>query len=476
MREKVTYSLGSLGREVSGNMINTYFMLYLTMFIGLNAFAVGICFCLAKLWDAINDPILATLVNNSKSRFGKYRPWILAGMILNCIVLVFMFFPIQSSIGGKYAYYLIMYVLWGMTYTLVDVPFWSMIPTIADSTEERNSVSSLSKLIGGFGGFTIGSGGSIIIGLTFGTENVWSYFVVACVAGVLFSAMVTTMLSCNREKYVINTTNIRFKEIWSLFKENDQLRAYAISYMLFVVGSTIALVQPIYLFIYDSQHLDFEKHFIVFNALSCTGQGIAMIFYPWIVKKIPREKIYGSCYVMAVAGMIAMFGVFFLLGGNKLLNVIVVSLAGSLLMMANGLNQIGSTVMIADVVDYGEWKTKRRTDSVMFSVQTLLGKFAAALATLILGIAVAVAKLPSINPITNTFTGEVTDRMMTILRAFMFLVPIPFAVVGGIIYKTKYKLYGDFYKKVKSEIGSKTAVADVDTENVSQEEETVTTP
>lgn len=465
-REKFTYSLGSLGREVSNNMINTYFMLYLTMFIGLNGIVVGLAFCVAKIWDAINDPIVALFVNNTKSKMGRYRPWILAGAFLNCVVLVFMFLPVNFGLSGKYVYYIGMYVLWGMTFTMVDVPFWSMIPSIADTTHERNSVSALSKLIGGFGGFTIGSGGSIIIGLTFGSQNVWSYFVVACVAGVLFVTMLSVTVVGNKEKYLIKTTDIRVKDIITVFKENDQLRAYAISYILFIVGTTISLIQPIYLFIYDKNTLDFEKHFIIFNALSCTGQGWMMIFYPQIVKKIPREKIYGFCYGMAVIGMLCMFAVFFILGGNKLLNVIIVSFAGSLLMMANGLNQIGSTVMIADVVDYGEWKTGKRTDSIMFSVQTMLSKFAGALATLVLGVAVAVAKLPTINPLNNTFTGEVTSEMLTILRAFMFLVPVPFMVAGGIIYRKKYTIYGDYYIKVKGELDERHAGENEDEEEV----------
>lgn len=465
-REKFTYSLGSLGREVSNNMINTYFMLYLTMFIGLNGIVVGAAFCVAKIWDAINDPIVGLFVNNTKSKLGKFRPWILAGALLNCIVLVFMFLPVNLGLSGNYVYYIGMYVLWGMTFTMVDVPFWSMIPSIADTTHERNSVSAMAKLIGGFGGFTIGSGGSIIIGLTFGSQNVWSYFVVACVAGVLFVAMLSFTIIGNREKYIINTTDIRFKDIIGVFKENTQLRTYALSYILFIIGTTVSLVQPIYLFIYDKNTLDFEKHFLIFNALSCTGQGIMMIFYPQIVKKIPREKIYGMCYVLAVIGMLSMFGVFFILGANKLVNVIIVSFAGSMLMMANGLNQIGSTVMIADVVDYGEWKTGKRTDSIMFSVQTMLTKFAGAVATLVLGIAVTVAKLPTINPLNNTFTGEVTPEMLTILRAFMFLMPIPFMVAGGIIYRKKYTLYGDYYVKVKNELDLRHAGENEDEEEV----------
>ncbi len=479
--DTVTYSLGSLGREISNNLIVVFFMAYLTFVIGLNGIVLGVLFCLAKVWDAVNDIIMATWINNTRSKFGRYRPWIFFGTILNVFAIVAMFAPVGQVVSSKvglYFYYMGIYVLWGMTFTAVDVPFWSMIPTIANSTHERNKVSSLARLIGGFGGFIISTVGTLVLD-KLGKYNMTSYLWLAVVAGGIFAVFMMIMLACNKERYELPAETISFKQVAQVFKSNDQVMPYAISYVLFVTGTTIALYQILYIFIYEGEIGTLSyNHYGLFTALACTGQGIAMFFYPWFTKKLRAEKVYGANYFMAIGGMLFLFLIFFLLKpqygsmsptATQVINVIIVSLAGSLLMTSNGLNQIGSTVMIANIVDYGEYKTGLRTDSLMFSVQTLLTKFAGAIAMLVLGIGVQVSGLPVVDTVTNTVSGEITTTMMTILRVFMFLIPIPFVVAGYLVYRFKYTLYGEKVEKIKAELDVKhlgqeqaaeTAVAD----------------
>lgn len=478
--DTVTYSLGSLGREVSNNLIVVFFMAYLTTMVGLNGILLGVLFCVAKIWDAANDIIMATLVNNTKSRFGKYRPWIFIGAFLNAFAIIAMFAPISSVVTSKvglYFYYMGMYIIWGMTFTAVDVPFWSMIPTIANSTKERDQVTSMSKLIGGFGGFIVSTVGTLILD-KLGKNNLKSYMIMAAVGASLFLIFILIMVICNKERYSLPSENISFKEVFGIFKSNDQLMPYAISFVLFITGTTIALFQILYLFIYEDALMRIDyAHYGLFTGLACTGQGIAMFFYPWLSKKLSANKIYGANYFMGMAGMLFMFLIFFVIKadygfgntGAQWINIIIISVAGSLLMTANGLNQIGSTTMVANIVDYGEYKTGRRSDSLMFSVQTLLTKFAGAIAMLVLGIGVEVAKLPTINPITETFDGEITTNMMTILRVFMFLIPIPLLFAGYLVYKKKYTLYGQQVEDIKAELDKRHNFVQNDNDNATNE-------
>ncbi len=525
--EIVAYSLGSLGREFSNNCINVFFLVYLSIYQGLNPLVLTVAFVLAKLWDAVNDPMLATIVNNAKkSRFGRYRPWILAGAIVNAVVIVAMFvnLPEGTSIGFKYAYYLIAYVLWGMSFTVLDVPFWSLLPTMANSTDERNKASSMAKLVGGFGGFLVGTLGTSIILPIFANNGMrQAYQYLGMATGLIMIVFILITVLGTREKHDLPHENVSLKYILSTFKENDQLRSYATSLMFFLIGTTIALSQILYLYTYCYQdgadYLDKNSSYMWFWVIACTGQGIAMMFYSWIVKKLPREKIYGISFLACIISYILLFAVFFFLEpGNYVLNTILVALSGAFLMTASGINQIGSTVMIADIVDYGEWKTGKRGDSVMFSVQTLITKFAGAIAALILGIGIAVSGLPTItdvdviDPDTNkyyntiqTFTEDgkyivrdktdeqiaetdddkgtqkvfyemldtpeyedniewkdaddeiISRKSLTILRAFMFLTPIPLTIIGYFIYKKKYWLYGEKYDKIKAEIDERRA-------------------
>lgn len=478
--ENVTYSIGSLGREISNNCINVFFLAYLNIYMGLDALVLTIAFVLAKAWDTINDPILATLVNNTKKgKWGRFRPWMAIGALLNAVSVILMFTPLSSttSVGLRYFYYIAMYIIWGMTFTLVDVPFWSMIPAIANDTEDRNKISSLAKLIGGFGGFVISSIGTSVILANFIPKYGWgkAYLILGLAAGLMMACFMSVTILCNKEKYELPNEKVGLGEIFNMFKTNDQLVAYAISYVFFVSATTISLFQMLYLFVYcypnGANYFSSSYSYTVFTAVACTGQGIAMFFYNLITKKLPREKLYGANYFMAIIGMVAMFFIFFVLKpGNYLLNTIVVALCGAFLMTANGLNQIGSTVMIADVVDYGEWKTGKRGDSVIFSVQTLLTKFAGAIAMLILGLGIKVAKLPNVVESLDEATGKwaqffaddagnilnatdlISGGALTILRVFMFLVPVPLCIIGYIVYKKKYTLYGERYDKIKAEI------------------------
>lgn len=493
--ENITYSLGSLGRELSNNCINVFFLAYLNIYMGLNALVLTFAFVAAKIWDTINDPLLATLVNNTKpsKRWGKFRPWIAVGALLNAVSLVAMFIPLNTEStaeGVRYFYYIFMYIIWGMTFTVVDVPFWSMIPTIANSTEERNKLSSLAKLVGGFGGFVASTIGTSLcmplIAPKYGVKT--AYLAMGIIVAVLMFCFIMVTVLCNKERYKIPSEDVGIKEIFNFFKSNDQLRSYAVSYVLFCSATTIALFQILYIFIYYGNDamgiLDPNVGYTVFTIVACTGQGIAMFFYNLITKKIPREKIYGANYFMAMIGMAALFLVFFILKsdygfgntGARWLNVVIVAIAGAFLMTSNGLNQIGSTVMIADVVDYGEYLNGKRGDSIIFSVQTLLTKFAGAIAMLLLGIGIEIADLPQIisrwnaaandgagvyEQIADTVNGgTLTANSLTILRVFMFLIPIPICAIGYIVYKKKYNLYGARYDEIKAEIERRRALAE----------------
>lgn len=475
-----TYSLGSLGREVANSCVNTFFLVYLCIYMHLNPLYMTVAFVLAKLWDAINDPMLAALVNNcKKSRFGRYRPWIFFGALANSVFLVLMFYPIQTSSEGlRYFYYITMYVFWDMSFTVLDVPFWSMLPTIANTTDERNKASSFVKLVGGFGGFTMNSIGTSLILPKFsayGMEK--AYLVVSLAASAMLIVFITFTVVGNREKYEVPHNRVNLKTITNMFKTNDQLRAYALSYIFYQMGSSIATSQILYLYVYcyenGANFLNSAYSYTLFWVIACTGQGIAMFFYSWIAKKIPREKIFGATYILQIVSLVLLFSIFFVLKSGEeyhLINSVLVALSGSCCMLANGMNNIGATVMIADVVDYGEWKTGMRGDSVIFSVQTLLLKFAGAVAMLILGLGISAAGLPNIQDYFDPelqrnvqqfvdVSGNVVDATAMIngdslvtLRAFMFLIPIPLCITGFIIYKKKYWLFGEKYEKIKAEI------------------------
>ena len=485
--QAAAYSMSNFGREATLACVNIFFLAFLNVYMGLDVVVLTVAFVLIRALDSITNPLLASIINNSrKGRWGRYRPWMVIGAATNCAALILMYLPIGvESTVLRHAYYIAMFLLWGLTFTLLDVPVWSMIPTIASTTDDRNKVSSLSRLVGNFGGFLLISlGTSLIIPKVAHSKGVsWAHFALGLSAAAMVLLFISITALFTKERYELPEDKITVREIFGMFRQNDQLAAHALSYLLLLSAIMTAMEQQIYLFIYygDMGGLGWLSQgvgYMVFSIISGIGLGFAMMFYDLIVKKAPREKVYGASFFLAAFGMAAMFFIFYAMRtqygpwGNetaKWINVVLVALAAFAFFTSSGLSQIGSTVMVADITDYGEWKTGRRSDSVIFSVQTLLTKLATAASMLIIGIGIKAARLPAITQSFNPEIGDfdysfvdeagaaVSTGALDILRAFMFLVPIPLCVVGYVIYKKKYWLYGERYDAIKREVDERRA-------------------
>ena len=153
LREKLGYGVGAIGLDLSYGMFYSYLSLYLTNGLGIKPLFLLILAPLARLWDGINDPMMGMIVDKTNTKMGKYRPWILTGALLNAIVLCLLFnnpgFALNSV--GLYIYVAVLYVFWGMTNTLADIPFWSMIPSFASEEKDRNLVSTIARTFSGLG-------------------------------------------------------------------------------------------------------------------------------------------------------------------------------------------------------------------------------------------------------------------------------------------------------------------------------------
>jgi len=481
----ITYSASSLGRQATLACVDIFYLSFLTIYMGLNVVVVTAAIVLIRALDALTNPLLASIINNSrKGKWGRYRPWMMIGAACNGAALVLMFLPIGTpSPVLLHAYYIAMFLLWGLTFTWLDVPVWAMIPTIANSTEDRNRVTSVSRLVGSCGGFLVISlGTSLVIPRMAASSGItWAHFALALAAAAMVLLFISVTALFTRERYELPENKISAREVFGIFRQNDQLAAHAVSYLLMLTGVTTATFQQIYLFIYygDMGGLGLLSQglgYTVFSVLSGLGMAAAMMFYQRLVKKIPREKVYGASFFIAAFGMAATFLIFFALRGQygslgpesaKWVNVALVGLAAITITTGAVLAQIGSAVMVADIADYGEWKNGRRSDSVLFSVQTLLTKLASAAAVLLIGAGLRAGHLPAITQRFNEAIGEfeyqfadaagaaISTGALDILRVFMFLAPIPLCVAGYFVYKKKYWLRGERYEEIKREVDAR---------------------
>ena len=150
-REKICFGVGAIGLDLSYGMFYSFLSYYLSSVLGLKEAFLLLLTPIARIWDGINDPMMGTIVDNTRTKHGKYRPWILIGAICNAVVLFLLFTSFGMSGTKLYIYIGVMYILWGMTNTMADIPYWSMVPSFTSDPNDRNLVSTVARTFSGLG-------------------------------------------------------------------------------------------------------------------------------------------------------------------------------------------------------------------------------------------------------------------------------------------------------------------------------------
>ena len=151
-KEKLAYGLGAIGKDMVYMLSASYILYYYQDILGVSAAAMGVILLVARVFDAFNDPIMGVIVAKTKTKWGKFRPWLMIGTLTNAVILVLMFSaPPTLSGGGMVAYAAVTYILWGVTYTMMDIPYWSMIPAFTEGGKDREGLSALARSCAGVG-------------------------------------------------------------------------------------------------------------------------------------------------------------------------------------------------------------------------------------------------------------------------------------------------------------------------------------
>jgi len=151
-KEKFAYGIGAVGKDMVYMLSASYILYYYQDIMGVSAWVMGIILLIARVFDAFNDPLMGVLVAKTKTKWGKFRPWLFIGTLSNAIVLFFMFSAPPALNGkGLIAYAAVFYILWGVTYTMMDIPYWSMVPAFTQSGKERENMSALGRSCAGVG-------------------------------------------------------------------------------------------------------------------------------------------------------------------------------------------------------------------------------------------------------------------------------------------------------------------------------------
>ena len=149
LKQKTAFGIGAVGKDMVYALSASYVMYYYQDVLGLSASFVGLVLMAARFFDAFNDPFMGVLVAKTRTRWGRFRPWIFSGTLLNALVLYALFAAPVLDEAALMVYFSVVYILWGVTYTMMDIPYWSMIPAVTRTPKDRENLSMVGPYLCG---------------------------------------------------------------------------------------------------------------------------------------------------------------------------------------------------------------------------------------------------------------------------------------------------------------------------------------
>ena len=439
------FGTGALGMDLSYGMFYTFLNYYLTDTLFLHPMFLAVLTFAARVWDGVTDPLMGAVVDSTKSRLGKYRFWLMIGASSNAVVLALLFtnpgFAVTPSAGvidlGLCVYIAVMYVLWGMTNTMADIPFWSMVPSLATDPKQRDLAATVTRAFSGLGQGVVGIATPFLVPLLGrsagynapGFRN-WAVICGAVLVGLMAVSFFSTgnipaitQAGPSREK-------ITFRAVWSTIKNNDQLLVFMLVALLMNIGWYMLSGLTTH---YFDRVVGDGRLQSYFTMLLGVGQTAGLLLLPVLTKWFKRNTVIKLAMGLAGFGYLGMyvcresfaaFAVFCFIG-----------------MVGVGSSFVGQTIMLSDIVDYGGHKMGYRAESVTFSMKGIIQKGAYSVQ------AVAMFVMLQLSGYDAALAVQPQSAQRGI-TAMMLLVPPALTAAALWVFSRKYKLDEERMKEI----------------------------
>ena len=325
-----------------------------------------------------------------------------------------------------------------MTYTIMDIPYWSVIPNLTSDPQEREKVSVLPRIFASIGQSLIiaGFGVQIIKGL--GCDYTGYHRFVLIIAATFIFTMAVCVINLPKIQHDVEEKDkMKFKDLFTVIKKNDQLRWAVLLILLYNVAIQAIMGVATYYFSYVCNNAGMLSAFMISASVA---EVVGLLIFPKVTKVLSRKKAFLMACVLPPIGLILLL----IVGIACPNNIALTAVAGVIVKTGTGLELGCATVFLADVVDYGEYVLGTRNEGVVFSLQTLIVKLTAAFTPLAIGF---VLELTGYVP--NAVQSLATQNS---IRVLMCIVPTIGVILAYIVYKNKYKLSDEFMKKVVAKI------------------------
>ncbi|GEK07510.1 glycoside-pentoside-hexuronide (GPH):cation symporter [Schleiferilactobacillus harbinensis] len=463
LKEYVAYASGALGHDAFYATLSTYLTLFVTsqLFTTANhAFnnrmitSVTVLIMGIRILEVFCDPLIGGVVDNTQTRWGKFKPWVVGGAIVSAVMLALIFTDFGGLATSSPMLYLILFgiafVLLDVFFSFNDIAFWSMLPALSTSSNTR----ALFGTVGRFGS-TIGAQGVPIIiypviiffsqlfsGTQGSTKTSAGWFGFAVVIGILaIAGAIFTATSTKKKDSLIRseTKKTHVKDVFRAIGENDQLMWQGLSYFLFALSYVVTNSLLAYYFQYVLGETD--KFFMVGIITTVLGI-ISVVLFPSIELAVQRKAIYVGGICLMLIGYVT-----FLLAGTNLLPVYI---AVGIFFFPYPMIFLAALMTITDSVEYGQWKNGTRNESVTLSVRPLIDKLAGALAN-------GMVILAAVNSgmVGHAKPSSIHPAQLLKFKGFMFFAPMILLVLSAFIYLAKVKLTEKKHQEIVNELQAK---------------------
>jgi sugar (glycoside-pentoside-hexuronide) transporter len=437
-RNKWTFGVGTIGRDMVYTLVSMFLVVYLTEVVNLpdaQLWWATTLILAARLFDAVADIVMGAIVDNTQTRFGHYKPWIAGGALASAIITTLLFTNLHLSGSSFVAVFALLYLLWSLSWTANDIPYWSLLPALTLDQKQRESFGSLAKIFATIGLFTVVVAIIPVTKALGGDVHAWTMFTVAVVVVMLLGQSVT-LFGVREPDIFVGHERTTLKEIAGVVFHNDQLLWTAIAMVLFMTGYVTTTTFGVYFFKYVYRN---ENMYSPFAAVLGVAQLIGYATFPILAKRMKRRTLYGLATALILAG----YAVFFF----SPMNMIPIGIAGLLLFLGQSWVTLLMLVFLTDTIEYGQWKLGRRNVAVTFALQPFINKVGAALATQIVSVAVIISGVNS-----AATPDDVTPGGLLIIKIAMLILPPILIIVGYLIYRAKYRIDEEMYATLVSDL------------------------
>lgn len=381
LKEKLSFSAALFGQNMMYNFVNFYLMIFYTDQLGISAAAAGTLFLIARVWDSAADLVMGFVVDRTRTRWGKCRPYLLFMSVPIAVITSLLFVVPDFSTSSKLIYAYITYILWGFLYTTADIPLWTLASRMSNDSGQRKTIISFGRIFS-----TVGSVLPVVLVIPLknilGRGNDAHGYLMTIILFCLFTAPMMMQAFWNTKERAGNVhedkPNLK-ENVRAIFTNRPLLLVLSAG----IVGVLTAL--PMFGVMYFATYnLGNEQYMMVLAGISLASMALGCAAVPFFSRWFSGKRLF-----LSAASLSAVISILFFFVGyhNIILIFIFISINGFL----NGFPMVLQTSMIADTIEYMQLKSGKRSEGQIFSTMTFMGKITGGLGNFITGLVLSLS-------------------------------------------------------------------------------------